>query len=267
MFQTETLLLVVLGFSLATLIALFVGRLMWGLAIRVGSRRMQRQIPSTTGELHTERDRLRAEYALLSQKLSARLESSRMKMAEQMAEVTRTRNRIETLVAEINEKDTAHAAREQEVLSLRARLSDQETAIADAQTVIADQRLELDKKSNEISELHQVIAEKDAHIATLAPSPEVILSRLGGEADFEDVIEHAAEASPIPDAVLQQHLAETAHETEDLQSELHRLDATWTKKLGRIKGRSKLPAVKPAGGSLDEALGKRIKSLQKDVAR
>ncbi len=267
MFQTETLLLVVLGFSLVTLIALFVGRLMWGLAIRVGSRRMQRQIPSTAGELHTERDRLRAEYALLSQKLGARLESSRMKMAEQMAEVTRTRNRIETLVGEINNKDAAHAAREHELLGLRARISEQETAIADAQTVIADQRLEIDKKSNEISELHQVITEKDAHIATLAPSPEVILSRLGGEADIEEMIGPTVEASTVPDPVLQQHLAETAHETEDLQSELHRLDATWTKKLGRIKGKPKPAPVKPVSGTMDEALAKRIKSLQKDVAR
>jgi chromosome segregation ATPase len=264
MFQTETMLLVVLGFSLATLIALFVGRLMWTLAIRIGSRRMQRQIPSTTGELHTERDRLRAEYALLSQKLGARLESSRMKMAEQMAEVTRTRNRIETLVAEINEKDAAHAAREQEVLGLRARLSEQELALADAQTVIADQRRELDQKSVEISRLYELIAEKDAHIASLAPAPEVILSRLGGKVEEEDEIEPAVEAPAIQDPVFQQHLAETAHETEDLRSELNRLDAAWTKKLGRIKGRSKPNVVKPApDNTMDEALARRVKSLQK----
>jgi hypothetical protein len=95
----------------------------------------------------------------------------------------------------------------------------------------------------------------------------VILSRLGGGVDSEEETGHAAEPSGTPDPVFQQHLAETAHETEDLQSELHRLDAAWTKKLGRIKGRSKPPVVKPATDSMDEALARRVKSLQKDVAR
>lgn len=262
MFQTETLLLVVLGFSLATLIALFAGRLLWSLAIRIGSRRMQSQIPSTAGELHTERDRLRAEYALLSQKLGARLESTRMKMAEQMAEVTRARNRIETLVAEINEKDATHAAREQEVLGLRARISEQETAAADLQLVMSDLRSEIDQKSNEISQLHQAIADRDAHIATLAPPPEVILAASEPAADTEEKTGQVVDAAAAADPLVQQHLAETAHETDDLQSELNRLDATWTKKLGRIKGKSR----KPQGSNIDEALAKRIKSLQKDAA-
>ncbi len=261
MFQTETLLLLVLGFSLAALIALFVGRLLWSMAIRIGSRRMQSQIPSTAGELHTERDRLRAEYALLSQKLGARLESSRMKMAEQMAEVTRTRNRIETLVAEINEKDATHAAREQEVLGLRARLSEQEASLAEAQSSIAGLRQELDQKTNEINNLHHIIEEKDAHIATLAPPPEVIFASLDPEGDIEDTAAAINEAPAPHDPVFDQHLAETAHETDDLQSELNRLDATWTKKLGRIKGR------KPQTSNVDEALARRLKALQKDVAR
>lgn len=256
MFQTETLLLVVLGFSVATLIALFVGRLLWSMAIRIGSRRMQRQIPSTTGELHTERDRLRAEYALLSQKLGSRLESSRMKMAEQMAEVTRTRNRIETLVAELNEKDSIHASREQEVLGLRARVADQETAAAEAQSMIVELRLELDRKTNEIRELHHIIEEKDAHIATLAPPPEVIFASLEPEGEAE---EPAPQIPAASDTLVQQHLAETAEETHDLQSELNRLDATWTKKLGRIK----VKRQKPQGPGADEALARRVKALQK----
>ena len=115
MSQTETLLLIGLGFSLAALLALFIGRLMWPFAIRLGARRMQRQVPSTVAELHTERDRLRAEYALLSQKLGARVESARASMAEQMAEVNRTRNRIETLVIELNQRDANLAARDQEI--------------------------------------------------------------------------------------------------------------------------------------------------------
>jgi chromosome segregation ATPase len=266
MFQTETLLLVVLGFSFATLIALFAGRLLWSLAIRIGSRRMQRQLPSTSGELHTERDRLRAEYALLSQKLGARLETTRMKMAEQMAEVTRTRNRIETLVAEVNEKDAINAAREQEVLGLRARISEQETAINEAHSAIAGLHLEHDEKSNEIAELHRIIAEKNVHIASLAPPPEVILAASEPAVDSEESPEQTADAATTADPLVQQHLAETAHETDDLQSELNRLDAAWTKKLGRIRSKGRKTVAAKPRSTIDEALAKRVKSLHKGTA-
>ena len=94
MSQTETILLIVLGFSLASLIALFMGRMIWTAALRVGARRMQRQVPSSLIGLQTERDRLRAEYAMLAQRLGARLEEAKIRLAEQTAEVSRHSNRI-----------------------------------------------------------------------------------------------------------------------------------------------------------------------------
>ena len=99
MSQTETILLIVLGFSLATLIALFMARGLWTAAVKVGARRMQRQVPSSLVGLQTERDRLRAEYAMLSQRLGSHLETAKLQMAEQMAEVSRHRNRIHELEA------------------------------------------------------------------------------------------------------------------------------------------------------------------------
>ena len=121
MSQTETLLLVVMGFSLAALIFLFISRFIWSIASRFGARRLQRQTPATVAGLQTERDRLRAEYARLSQKLGDRLETARMQMAEQMAEATRNRNRIEALVAEINIKDVEAVQRIQEIAALKQK--------------------------------------------------------------------------------------------------------------------------------------------------
>ncbi|MGH6908260.1 MAG: hypothetical protein ACREDX_10440, partial [Aestuariivirga sp.] len=226
-----------------------------------GSRRMQRQIPSTSVELHTDRDRLRAEYALLSQKLGTRLESARMKMAEQMAEVTRTRNRIETLVAELNAKDVAHAAREEEALELRARLSEYIATVAEAQSEITVLRLDLDHKSMEVTELQAMIADRDAHIASLAPPPEVILAASDPGVDSGEIAGQLVDAAAKGDPLVQQHLEESAHETGDLQNELNRLDATWTKKLGKIKTKSRKPPDSP----LDEALTKRTKPLHKNI--
>ena len=61
MSQSESLMLVILGFAVATLLALIIGRLAWSLALRLGARKNQRSMPSTVAELKSDRDRLRAE--------------------------------------------------------------------------------------------------------------------------------------------------------------------------------------------------------------
>ncbi len=99
MSQTETILLILLGFSLASLLALFTLRLVWAAAVRVGVRRMQRQVPSSLAELQAERTRLLAEKAEISQRLGSELAAARLQLAEQMAEVSRHRNRLLALEA------------------------------------------------------------------------------------------------------------------------------------------------------------------------
>ena len=124
---TETILLIVLGFTLASLVALFMGRMIWTAAVKVGVRRMQRQVPSSLVGLQTERDRLRAEYAMLAQRLGARLEESKLRLAENMAEVSRHRNRI-------HQMETSEAARMAELRQLRTRVKELELSLADARS-------------------------------------------------------------------------------------------------------------------------------------
>src|SRR5262249_23670962 len=105
MSQIETLMLLGLGFALAALISLFVGRGLWHYALRLGGLRTQRAAPSAMAELQADRDRLRAEYAMLSRKLELRLQDLKTRLAEQMAEVARSRNRIDTLISEVERRD------------------------------------------------------------------------------------------------------------------------------------------------------------------
>lgn len=184
--STETTLLLVLGFSLAAVIFLLLARPLWSLALRLGGKRMQRQVPSTVAELQTERDRLRAEYAKLTQKLGSRLDGIKAQMAEQMAEVTRNRNRIETLVAELSARDAAITAAEEEISVHRNHVAQLETEAAESQNLISELHLEIENKAreieqknaeienklNEIMALNNTISERDAQIAALnAPVP------------------------------------------------------------------------------------------------
>ena len=99
MSQLGTLLWFGLGFAVAGLIALFLGRAAWRSGVRLGARRMARKVPGTVSELQTERDSMRAENAMMARKLEVRLGELKAKLAEQTAEVSRHRNRIEILAA------------------------------------------------------------------------------------------------------------------------------------------------------------------------
>jgi chromosome segregation ATPase len=249
MSQTETLLLVVLGFALATLIALFLGRLMWSAALKIGAKRMQKQVPSSLVGLQTERDRLRAEYAMLSQRLNSRLEETKLRMAEQMAEVSRHRNRLDELETVLAERDAAIADLKDEVASLTTELAASSTLQAELQQTIAE-------KQEALAELQQLLAEREREM-DLAPfaaqsqlfpaDPEDRLRQRIGKLnklaltvakdrrheDIQDVPDIALPAASLPptDPLVIEKLGEAERETGDLQKELEELDAEWSKRL------------------------------------
>jgi uncharacterized protein (DUF3084 family) len=174
MSQIETLMLLGLGFALAALISLFVARGLWYYALRLGSLRNQRATPSAMAELQSDRDRLRAEYAMLSRKLELRLHDLKTRLAEQMAEVARSRNRIDTLITEVEKRDQLVAARDEEIATLRLQLSPFENELASRtqsiqqfKEMIRDRDEDIDAMRLTIENLTREIADRDLHIATM----------------------------------------------------------------------------------------------------
>ena len=122
MSQIETIMLIVLGFAVALLIAMFLGKLLWGQAIGLGKRRSRRDDPATIAGLQADKDRLRAERAMLERKLELRLNDLKTRLAEQSAEVSRNRNRVERLADEINERDNTIAKANKEIANLKEQM-------------------------------------------------------------------------------------------------------------------------------------------------
>ena len=142
MSQLETLMLVGLGFAVALLLALVVGRFAWNTAIRLGSRKRTQSAPAEAVELQTDRDRLRAEYAVMSRKLELRLDDLKARLVEQMAEVSRNRNRIQTMAEELERRDQAAAAKDTEIQTLavqKAKLEKDLQARSDTIAALAGQ--------------------------------------------------------------------------------------------------------------------------------
>jgi DNA repair exonuclease SbcCD ATPase subunit len=234
MSQTETILLIVLGFSLASLIALFMARALWSAALRVGARRMQRQVPSSLVGLQTERDRLRAEYAMLSQRLGARLETAKLQMAEHMAEVSRHRNRL-------HELEELEANRGADNRRLAARVQELEIALAEARAREEALRRDLAARDEALARVHKPHhpAPDAPHIHAAAPADDAEarlrqrIDRLNelarAQPAEEDVVIHAP--PPPEDPLVAEKLAEAERQTADLTRDLEKLDAEWQQRL------------------------------------
>ncbi|MCA3573662.1 MAG: hypothetical protein IOC86_07050, partial [Aestuariivirga sp.] len=221
---TETILLIVLGFSLASLIGLFLGRALWTTALKLGARRMQRQVPSSLVGLQTERDRLRAEYAMLAQRLGARLEEAKLRHAESMAEVSRHRNRLQQI-------ERSEGTRNAEIAQLRARVSGLEAALADGKAQEAELRQALAAKEEAFRKLRKKRG-YEGHKFAEEPVPPV--PPLDPELRLRqriDKLSELAKAKPAEDPVfsddISEKVAEAERQTRDLETELQSLDTTW----------------------------------------
>lgn len=265
MSQTETILLFVLGFSLASLIALFAARLMWTAAVKIGARRMQRQVPSSLIGLQTERNRLRAEYAMLSQRLGARLDEAKLQMAEQMAEVTRHRNRIHAI-------ETGEQARLDEIRRLKAQVAELEQSLSDSRVIEDDLRRTLAEREETLRKLEKKRRKTrpEAYAPEPAPpppppeDPELRLRQR-----IEKLTELArgkrTDGGMTPaDPLMADKLAEAERQTADLERDLEALDQQWQQ---RLDGTS--PSDFPTGDTEADAnvisLSNRLRDLKKNL--
>ena len=156
---------VALGFVLATLVALFIGRAMWTVALKASKRRGERERPSDLARAQADRDQLRAEYAMLSRKLELRLGDLKTRLAEQSAEVSRNRNRIEHLVCEIETRDAALAAAVADLDEAKAQIEPLEAELAHRTQSLQKLKDQVRDRDDTVTALHQELADAHALIA------------------------------------------------------------------------------------------------------
>lgn len=159
MSQTETLMLIALGFALAFIVVLLFGRVVWNIAMRLGAKRQAKQIPVIMLELQADRDRLRADHAMMSRKLELRLEDIKARMTEQMAEVSRHRNRVQSMVADLERRNETIKMRDREVVALATKLDESKADLAACYDTIEKMTAEGTNKENKISQQGALIAQ------------------------------------------------------------------------------------------------------------
>jgi chromosome segregation ATPase len=145
--------LVALGFVAALMVGLLVIRGLWSYAVGLGRRRVERRAPSHIAELKADRDRLKAEFAMQGRRLQLRLDDLKTRMAEQMAEASRNRNRIEQLASELGRRDEEISKRDAEIEALRAQAESLERELTERTEMTQAARDDLRAREDEVADL------------------------------------------------------------------------------------------------------------------
>jgi chromosome segregation ATPase len=168
----EMLMLVALGFAVASLLALVIARGLWSFAKRLHRRRMRAEVPHTIATLKAERASLLADHAMQVRKTEVRLAEMKARLAEQAAEVARHRNRFELMAKAAADREVAFKAREEEARELRDQIGPLEAELA--KRTIANQSLAeqlrqreetIARLTREISDLKEIVSEQELELA------------------------------------------------------------------------------------------------------
>lgn len=279
MSQSETYMLIMLGFAICAFFALVIGRMAWKLALRIGAKRAMRNVPSTVAELQTDRDRLRADHAMMASKLEFGLNDMKMRSAEQTAEVTRTRNRFETLTADVTKRDM-------EIAELRSTINMLESEKSNNQETISFMRSSLEAKEIQIAALENDLSTRPPPIlAEDAPAQHRLQNRISEftalSTQMSKQREVAADEGPkFTTGVFVKPAGGTDFKTEkkpekeknielaaaQLQGELQRLDEAWAEEETSQTGTELTPEAPPRRAITNVvSLAQRIKALQKTI--
>jgi len=113
----EMVMLAGLGFLTAALLALFLAPLYRRRSGRLAIEALKRSMPLTEAEIRADKDRVRAEYAILIHKLEMKVDEASDAAARQKVEL----NRRDAAISELEEADFYGRARER---APRARAND-----------------------------------------------------------------------------------------------------------------------------------------------
>lgn len=149
----ETVMLTMLGFLAATLLALIVAPAFWHRAVRLTSQRIRNTTPISEAEIRADKDLMRAEYAVRVHQLEREIEKAKLGAHRQFIE--------------INRRDAAVTRLEVELAALKADRDEHQNARRVLEQTVNDR---LPKLEGRLDEARQLIRARDQAIGELGES-------------------------------------------------------------------------------------------------
>jgi uncharacterized coiled-coil protein SlyX len=147
----QYVMLVLLGFLIATLIAMLLAPAFWSRAVRLTTDRLRNSMPATESEILADKDQLRAKYAIRVHQLE--------KMSER-ASLAAARQKIE-----LNRRDASISGLESEIGKLHADLEENQNARSVLEQTVADR---IPKIEARLEEARKLLLVRDGEIAELS---------------------------------------------------------------------------------------------------
>jgi DNA repair exonuclease SbcCD ATPase subunit len=220
MSPTETLMLIALGFALAIVLVLLFGRAVWSIAMRLGARRQAKQIPTAMLELQADRDRLRADHAMMSRKLELRLGDIKSRMTEQMAEVSRHRNRVQSMMQDIEQRDETIKTRDHELATLNAQIEVHKADLAAAYDSIEKLTAEAVSKDELITKQTTLIAQISTNLQAKKAQANDLGHELQKELQTTKRVAIPPSAAPVKNEPTENRLMQRVAELTSISSQI-----------------------------------------------
>ena len=143
----QSAMLVVLGFSIAGLLACAIAPAYRRRAARLATLQLKRSMPLTETEIAADKDRIRADYAIRVHKLESNLEDLSLESARQLIEINRRDARISALESDVARLSTINDehenARRVLELTITDRLPKVEQRLAEAKKLLFERDREI----------------------------------------------------------------------------------------------------------------------------
>lgn len=208
-----------LGSALTFVVVLLFGRFFWGMAVSAAAKRKARLVPIEVLDAQAERDKLRAEHALMTRKLDLRLEDIKVRMAEQMAEVSRNRNRVQGLVEEIERKDDSLRRKDQDNALLSAQIEVNRAELSAAHKTIESLNEDASRNESEMARLQQAFRK----VSISMRDKQLVMNDLSDNLRIASVPEPLI-ATPRTEKVLRQRVAEITAISADMKRHTNTVD-------------------------------------------
>ncbi len=172
----QAIMLIALGFLIASLIGVLLAPSLWSRASRLSKKRLESTLPLTLAEIEAAQDQLRATYAVRVRRLESSLANARQKAANQLVDNSRLQMQIAALKDQISDLDL--------------QLSERRNAATVLEQTITKRFPELDREITAVkAELHERAFELQDLTGKLARREEELAAAQDAAASYQEELQ------------------------------------------------------------------------------
>ena len=158
----QAIMLIALGFLIASLIGVLLAPSLWSRASRLSKKRLEAALPLTLGEIEATQDQLRATYAVRVRRLESSLAGAKQKAANQLVDNSRLQMQIVALKDQIADLDLKLSERRNAATVLEQTITKRFPELDREITAV---KAQLQERSYELQDLTSKLGRREEELA------------------------------------------------------------------------------------------------------